>query len=210
MRLPANAGPPGAVSVAQVADAFGLLAQHFGDVTALAPPTMTVLYAPPPDMNPFDGMPMEDALKLLAASLSPAQWRRLTGASGLGLSDLNTDDQRALFRALFPGGTLKVRQDVAYVPGQPYKPPVERDVTSDLPQARLRLSQKVELMLPMRPVGEPPSFERGGSFQGFGLLDKPDAAPHYQVNRPSLPPIPCTARACARPSRTRPRAASST
>lgn len=78
-------------TVAEAAAVFGQITQTFGSVTAVAPPTATVLNTNPALSNVYDGLAPAEALKLLAASLDDAQWQALTGASGLGLGDLSSD-----------------------------------------------------------------------------------------------------------------------
>ena len=137
-----TAPPPAGLSVYLVADRFGMLARRFGGVIAIAPPTMTVLNTAPGAPNPFDGMPPADAFKLLAASLTPDQWRTLTSAQGLGMGDLHGDDQRALFKELFAEGIA------AYAPGDAAHPPRPQAIpAADLDQGRLRLSRHVRMEL---------------------------------------------------------------
>ena len=177
MPLPKDAPlPRPGATLGEVAAAFGRLTRHFGDVTAVAPPTMTVLNTSPGTPNIYDGMPPEDALKLLCASLTPGQWQALAGERGLGLSDLTGQDQRSLFLALFPGGTLKVQQAVPYEPGKPTPPSEERDLTGDLPQVRVRLARRMLVMLPVE--GNP------NMHTGTYLDDLPGSPPRYHV----LPP----------------------
>jgi hypothetical protein len=164
--------PPGLMpsisgdSVRQVAVAYGQIVQDFGDVTAVAPPTMTVLNMDPGDPDPYDGLPPSDALKLLAGSLSDSQWALLTGTQGLGYDDLIDMRQQELFRAQFPGGSLHVQQDMS---GGGTSLPDITLTANDLRAARLRLCQQVSLSLPN--VGQPHSYS--------GMGTEPDGKPHY-------------------------------
>lgn len=146
--LPPGATPPGAgASLNETAAAFGRITQDFGDVTAVAPPTMTLLNAAPGTPNIYADLPPGDALKLLAATLSPAQWKLMTGASGLGLDDLGTDTQHSLFLAQFPGGVLRVMPEHTPL-SMPGRGEPSQNLSADLPRARLRLRREVMLMLP--------------------------------------------------------------
>lgn len=61
--LPKEAAAPDAgASVANVAAAYRRLAQDFGTVTAIAPPTMAVLNTQPVAASPFIGLPPGQAL----------------------------------------------------------------------------------------------------------------------------------------------------
>ena len=169
-RLPVGAAPPAVgASLNETAAAFGRITQDFGSVTAVAPPTMTLLNAAPGTPNIYADLPPGDALKLLAATLSPDQWKRLTGAAGLGLDDLTTDAQHSLFLAQFPGGVLRVAQE-----HDPFSVPtvyVPLDLSAELPRARLCLSQDVRMMLT--------SPEHGHSF--YDIIPEPydSARKHY-------------------------------
>lgn len=140
-----------AVSVRQVAEEFGRRVRRFGRVSALAPPTMAVLNTRPRQPDPYAQMPLEDALTLLAARLGPGQWKSLTGERGLGLSDLNTDDQRALFLAAVPN-PLRVQEE-------------KRDLTGERAQARLRLRRSTEINLPAQQPGQTVFVKRPGEEQ---------------------------------------------
>lgn len=162
--LPKGAAPPDAQSpVADVASAYGRVFQEFGGVAAVAPPTMVVVGVPPDQINPYDGMPPADVLKLLAGSLGRAQWKLLLGAPGLGLPDLTTGTQRDLFAALFPNGVFKVQWDR---PNEPNRPEDIRDVSAEVPSARLRLGQTISIGLPES--GSPDIHTFGMSFEPAG------------------------------------------
>ena len=168
--LPKDAAPTDAQSsVADVADAYGRDVRDFGVVTAVAPPTMVVINASPSDPNPYDGMPSSDALALLCAGLSDAQWQSLTGAEGLGAGELLTESQRQLFVQTLSGGKLKV---VPLAARHNYRQGEERDLTDQLGQARLRLAQSVQFQMPI--AGEPGSY-----YAGLEAPPAPDAPPSY-------------------------------
>lgn len=131
-----------------VAAAYDRLAWTFGGVVALAPPTMTVLDTEPGTSNPYDGMPPADLLKLLLGSLSDAQWRAVTGQAGLGDADLIGDSQHALFQALFPARTVTVRRQYDSSAVSHADAPITLNA-DDLKSVRLRLSQKVQISLPL-------------------------------------------------------------
>ena len=168
--LPEGVSPPdGGAAVEDIARTFGRTAKAFGTVTAVAPPTMTLLNPDPHDPNIYLGMETSDVFTLLAASLDDVQWQALTGTRGLGLSDLGSDDQRQLFTALFPGGKLVVQHSLQATPAlidemfaamesggmeqagkdfEARQKQTRRDLSGDLPQARVRLAQDVQIKLP--------------------------------------------------------------
>ena len=153
--LPAEAVPPQKDdSVSVIGQAYGRIRRDFGGVTALAPPTMTLLNTQPGTPDPYDGIPPNDALKMLLASLGDSQWKALTSETGLGASDLTDSTQRALLIAFLPSD--KTRVNVQHGPGE--SSPAEENVTlaaEDLAAARLRLGQRVEIGLPIE--GKPNS-----------------------------------------------------
>jgi hypothetical protein len=167
VKPPSNAAPlTPDESVRQIAVTYGQIVQDFGDVTAVAPPTMTVLNTDPGDPDPYDGLPPTDALKLLAGSLSDAQWALLTGTQGLGYDDLTDARQQGLFRAQFLGGL--VIQQVLDNSATPL--PGITLTADDLRVVRLRLCQQVSIMLPV--IGQPQSYS------GMGI-EPDDGKPHY-------------------------------
>ncbi len=161
---PKDADPaplPLGTPVPQVADAYGRLTQTWESVTAIAPPDMTVVYSPPNTPNAYDGMPVSQVLKLLAATFTKDQWKVFFGKSGLGFQDLQTDAQRSLFMALFSGGHLVVQKDLG-------GPKAQRDITGDaLLQVRLRLGYIVDLALPMRDNPDSHLFAGGPDLPGM-------------------------------------------
>lgn len=193
-RLP-DAGPlPETPTVAAVAAATGQLLKRFGGVTALAPPTMIVLNANPENPNPFDGMPQHEAFKLLAASLSPSQLAALFSERGLGVADLSTADQRNLLRSVFPSGKVEVLQLTPTENSGVFHDTTVRDVTGELGQARLRLTQNTEMMLQIgngansvntggrKGYNSMMSYSNGSSGGAYAGVRLPDRAPHYMLN----------------------------
>jgi len=178
-------------SLEQVGFAYGRLLQRFVAVSALAPPTMTVLNADPGQANIYQDMPAPDAFTLLAAGLTPGQLQMLTSARGLGLDDLANDYQRGLFLACIPSRTLKVRPrpalEDAYraLEGTATPPQGVRDVSDELFQARMRLGQAAGLVIPGKngvgangpkftPPGAPPIYdyvERNAGLFGQTAVD---------------------------------------
>ncbi|HET6383676.1 MAG TPA: hypothetical protein VFJ58_09815 [Armatimonadota bacterium] len=174
-RLPdGTAPPPPGSSVYLLADRFGMLARRFGGVIAIAPPAMTVLNTAPGAPHPFDGMPPSDAFKLLAGSLTPGQWRTLTSSQGLGVGDLQNDDQRELFKALFPDGGLHVAPMPAlgYVPTHPEMPHFEVITQDDAMQSHIRLSREAEISL---------SMTGSRMFESLGRNPTPAGSHDYEV-----------------------------
>ena len=171
--LGGNAATHKDASLEQVGFAYGRLLQHFGAVSALAPPMMLVLNADPGQGNPYADIPAADAFTLLTAGLSSGQLKALTSARGLGLDDLSGDYQHGLFLACVPSRTLKVKLrptlEEADAPPQGV-----RDLSDELLQARMRLGQAAGLSVPDKngigayvpksaPPGAPPIYDYVGS-----------------------------------------------
>lgn len=172
--LPKNAALPSVTATpAEVAAGYGLITQDFGAVTALAPATQTVINADPADPNLFLDMDKNELLTLLSGTLTDTQWQSMTSPNGVALADLTGTDQRQILAALFPTGlrvqpvsagfTQETLQEMAAAQrsGKSYSPPGLRDLTTDLPRARLRLGQKTALMLPVGKKGTS-SYSGGG------------------------------------------------
>lgn len=145
--LPKDGIAPGAgADPADVADAYGVLARSFGSVLAVAPRTMTLVYAPPATPNPYDGMPPKQVLKMLARTFTPAQWKAFMSDAGVGYDTMQEGAQQNLFQALFPGGHLVAQLDN---PTGPNDPNAKRDLSGDaLRQAHLRVGYIVSIALP--------------------------------------------------------------
>ncbi len=146
--LPKDGVAPGAgADPADVAEAYGVLTRSFGSVLAVAPRTMTLVYAPPATPNPYDGMPPKQVLKMLARTFTPAQWKAFMSDAGVGYDTMQEGAQQNLFQALFPGGHLVAQLDN---PTGPNDPNAKRDLSGDaLRQAHLRVGYIVAIALPV-------------------------------------------------------------
>ena len=89
------------ISVRDVARRFSLRLVPLGSVTTLAPETMMAINSSPRAGDIFSHMGKDQKLRLILASLTPAQWQMLGSETGLGASDLPPDLQEA-FVSLFP------------------------------------------------------------------------------------------------------------
>lgn len=147
--LPLSEAPPGPdAPLSAVAGTFHKTLRTFGSVSAIAPPTMTLLNARPVNPNIYDGMPPQEDMKFLAASLTPGQWQQLKSDQGLGLSDMVSETQSGLFTAVLPQKLQVVPQTPAGTgTGGAGAPPGTRDLTASLPQVRLRLRRRLGLMV---------------------------------------------------------------
>ncbi len=168
--LPPEAVLPGdAPTVRAVGAIYGRSVLDFGTVTAVVPPTLTVVYAPPETPNPYDGMPPGQVMSLLAKTFTPAQWKAFLSPAGVAYTTMTGDTQAALFGALFPDGHLKVIQDN---PTGENDPKTKQDLSGDtLTAAHLRLGYMVMIALPkesdpttqvfaagLRPANSPPRY----------------------------------------------------
>lgn len=204
--LPPETVLPGvAPSVTETAGLYGLISRDFASVTVLAPATMTVFNEHPADPNIYLDMDKGELLTLLTASLTDAQWTAMTGKNGVALADLTAGVQPQIVAALFPGAHFRVQpadsksrqeqiaeMDTAQLSGKPYVPNDLRDVTDDLPRARLRLGHKTEFMLPTLDNGysggpsdeESPHYRVFTDAEAFGFGVK---SPHPQTTLYGLP-----------------------
>lgn len=148
VKLPAGIVMPGIVpTVGEVSAAYGRVTQQFGQVTAVAPPTMVLLNAAPGEPNIYAGLPALDAFTLLADSLSDSQWQAMTSAAGLSVASLTSAAQRQMFAALLShDGQLLVTPK--YAVGETWNKSDQLDLTSQIPLAHLRLGQTISLSLP--------------------------------------------------------------
>lgn len=189
--------PPPGDPVPQVAQAYGRLVRAFETVTAIAPPTMTLLNTDPGTPNPFDGLPKGDAFKLLLESLSDAQWAALTSDRGLGPTDLTEDTQRALFATLFPARGVTLHPSHGWGGGGgPFEDHPLKLTESDMTQVRLRLGQRVMVGLPIigksawmdSPSGSP---DGQGQYQIYGGEGEQGKDTLYGVKvRETVPNVP--------------------
>src|SRR6185437_2860889 len=150
MRPPKGAElPPPNYPIFQVAQAYGLMTHGFETITAIAPPSMTLLNTDPGTPNPYDGIPHNDALRLLLGSLSDAQWAALTDKRGLGASDMADARQRGLFAVLFPVGGLTLHPDHQWDDGGHAEDRPIKLAPQDMALIRLHLGQRVMIGLPI-------------------------------------------------------------
>jgi hypothetical protein len=154
-----------------IAAAFGFLAYDFHDVTAIAPATMTVLNTNPKKPDAYDGMPPQDAFRLLLGSLNADQWKLLTGKRGLAVSDLVTDAQHALYMALFPDQTVSFIPRKGGFNGISMVEPPPKLEMKELLNARLRLARRTEVNVQ---IVDQPHLSIGASAPVTG-------APEYQA-----------------------------
>lgn len=99
---PSLVRPGNTLALRDVAAFFDRKIVLTGSVSVLAPTTMVVLNPRPNKPDLFAGLSQTDKLRMLLATLSPAQWRRLGGANGLGANDLTAPAQRSLFSSVLP------------------------------------------------------------------------------------------------------------
>lgn len=90
--------PPGrqAATLPTVAPLFSRRVLRVGDLTVLAPEMMAVLNTHPEDKTDI-GMDRSAALRLLMQSFNEEQWKKTGSENGIGLGDMETDEQRELF-----------------------------------------------------------------------------------------------------------------
>jgi len=180
--LPPGAPPPDPDSRPnQVGAAYGRLSRDFGGVMALAPPTMVVLNTRPGVPDPYNGMPPEDALKLLLAGLTPPQWAALTGPSGLGLADLSDDAQRALFEALLPSGDVTAYPQATMIFPTGAQPAPILLTAADLRAVRLHLGRQTQMLFSASP--------EGNFFTGSGVTAS-EVKRQYNISMPGTLLVP--------------------
>jgi hypothetical protein len=131
-------------SATDIAAAYGMALRPFGNIRACGPAMMTVPNAHPDRLDLYTNIPTGQAITHLVAALDDGQWAMLIGLTGLGQSDLNTDEQKFYFNAILP-------DQVGITPQTDYARNVDQaklqDVT-DREKWRLRLSQTVEMEIP--------------------------------------------------------------
>lgn len=97
-----TAAPPGrGYTLSAIAPAFQRKLVSLPTLTVLAPTEMVVINTQPEAPDLLDGLPRDVKMRQLMARLSPAQWKLLGGARGLGAADLD-NEERALFLSLLP------------------------------------------------------------------------------------------------------------
>lgn len=159
--LPKDAVLPGVpLTGPEVGTLYGQKVQTFGTVTAIAPPTITVVYTPPETPNPYDGMPPGQVMKLLSQTFTPAQWKAFLSPAGVGYADMTGDTQPPLFQSLFPGGHLETIEDNPIGDNDPHS---RRDFSGDaLTAAHLRLGSMT--MIALQSATDPNSHTFGAGF----------------------------------------------
>lgn len=152
--------PDGSLDLRDVAAFFDRKVASAGSVSVLAPATMVVLNPRPGKPDLFAGLSRAERLQMLLASLTPAEWRALGGARGLGAGDLATPAQRDLFLSLLPR-PFRVRRSETFTTdrgnldrrfdGEPI-------VLSAAQRAavRLRLVRRAALYVPLDPAPDQP------------------------------------------------------
>jgi hypothetical protein len=162
-------------TASRIATVYGRKIGGFGDVDAIAPPTVMVIDIPPETPNIYDGMPPKQIMKLLAATYSADQWKAFLSEDGVGYESLTRDDQKRLFEALFPEGKLEIIRSDAAMPDAP-----RTTIAADqLRKSRLRLAYKTGIALP-----DPASPGSEVFANDYQPPDKP--TPYYMMNSPSI------------------------
>jgi len=190
--LPALRNAPGSSeSAADIARDFGMSTEAFGSVRAIAPAAMYQYNDLPQDPDPFDGMPSPDIARRFAATLDGAQWHLFTDRQGIGLSDLKSSLQRALFLGLFPGHEIHAAPDkpltaddirkrlTAPDAGTAVKVKTLMDLTPQLSGARLRLGLRTELSLAGSTAtqsSQPARLAVPGAPQYFAMIAPPSSS----------------------------------
>ncbi|MEO7718705.1 MAG: hypothetical protein ABIY70_21110 [Capsulimonas sp.] len=214
--LPEGASAPSREpSVGEVSRAYGRTTHEFGSVVAVAPPTMVILNTAPGEPNIYAGLPVTDAFTLLASSLTDEQWKQLTSEQGLGIQGFDAQQKQMFAALLSADGKLVIRPK--YANGEKWDDHDKRDMTAQLPQVHLRMSQTIALNIPPKedpnseymdaeippPAGSPRQYEvadrhdyGGSSDTDYGALvraEMPNAPKRGQLDftDPSLhAPVP--------------------
>jgi len=168
--LPGAAVPAVPADAVAMADAFGQTHRQFGAVLAIAPARMTVLNDDPINPNIYEDLEPQNALRLLAASLTDAQWQALTGNAGLGLPDLDSETQRQLFAAALPHALLIVPHLAPGGAGADTDA-APRDLSDQLAQVHLRLRRRLAVMVP----------EAGTDLYLPANAERETGKPHYHL-----------------------------
>ena len=143
--------------------AYGRLARRFGVVTAVAPPTMVVLGTAAGHARPLRRHAARRRRQAAGRHAHAGAVESLSQPAGTGASDLPDPKQQSLFLALFPGGVFKVQWDR---PNERNRDEDIQDLSAQIPQARLRLGQSVNLGLPV--AGHPDTHTFGMTFHPAG------------------------------------------
>ncbi|HET6383713.1 MAG TPA: hypothetical protein VFJ58_10000 [Armatimonadota bacterium] len=185
------AAPATDTPVTTIAAAFGQITHTFGDVIAVGPSTMVAINTNPVAPNPLSGIQPWDAFKMLAASLSDAQWQRLTSAGGVGMADLRSDWQRSLFASIFPHSVTIVKLPGRGLPGQELSP-------EDLLQCRLKLQQETDVTfqaegMPSKSAvtgGSPTRPNSGPEYDDYGPMESSNDVQDGVALRATEPNVP--------------------
>lgn len=88
-----------ATSIATVAPLFSRRLVSVGTLTVLAPETMMVLN-PQPEEQAAPPMRRDEAIRLLLPTFNESQWKQVGSDTGIGADNMETQEQRLLFRVL--------------------------------------------------------------------------------------------------------------
>lgn len=173
-----GAGRGGAYRLLDVAPRFGRRIVNLGTLSVLAPIEMVVLNMRPGKPDPLETMGRSEKFQYLLASLNENQWQKLGGEQGLGQSDLS-GEQQTVFLSLLPQpfGLRKIR--IGKEGARPVQD--EKPVTlsqSDKTGVRLRLNQRVSLLLPL--ANQPQGFSSTSPLDRFS---GPEGTEFYALER---------------------------
>jgi hypothetical protein len=112
-----------------------------GSLTVWAHGLMQTLATRLPEPNGVAFLSPSERIMVLGSTLTDAQWQKLGGSDGLGLSDLNKK-QRELFGAILPD-TLTLQYSGEREPGQPYPKPITLS-GPDVQKIRLRATRRLD------------------------------------------------------------------
>ena len=192
---PGTEMPTADASLADIASAFGQRIDTFGNITVIAPATKVALNENPGPPDTFADLNGQSDFKMLAASLDDSQWKALTSETGLGLTDLTDDSQKALFHGLFYQGRLWVASSDPEL----NKLPVERrtdikDVSDQIDGVRLCLGQTAKIYLHDKQgktiyfSGTPPDV--AGRLHTWHPIQEPPNSAHNVLLRAIVPNTP--------------------
>ena len=137
--------PEHPTSLLTVADAARLRVVSPGRLNALVPRTMTRINNHPGTANPFEGVSGGDALKLLTGTLTPGQWKSIGSTNGIGVGDLDPDQQ--LLWARIIDGPISVQNstvEAGDLPGHIKYTDTTMTQITDISAVRIRISKRVE------------------------------------------------------------------
>ena len=194
--LPPGTDMPAAdATLSDIATAFGERIDTFGSVTVIAPATKVALNENPGPPDTSADLNSYTAIKVLMASLDDTQWKSLTSQTGLGLTDLSDDSQKALFHGLFHQGRLWVASqdpEMAKLPAE--KRTDIKDVSDQIDGIRLRLGQTAKFHLHDKQggtiyfSGTPP--DAADRLHTWSPIQEPSASAHNVLLRAIIPNTP--------------------